>query len=96
MENIDWGALGFNYHKTDYNIRYTFAEGKWSEMTVSSDEYVPMHMSAFCLHYGIALFEGLKAFRGVDGKVRLSGLRRMPRGCVLRPSVCVCRFRRLR
>ena len=30
-----------------------------------------MHMSASCLHYGIELFEGLKAFRGVDGKVRL-------------------------
>ena len=28
-------------------------------------------MSASCLHYGIELFEGLKAFRGVDGKVRL-------------------------
>lgn len=26
---------------------------------------------ASCLHYGTALFEGLKAFRGADGKVRL-------------------------
>ena len=24
MENIDWGSLGFNYMKTDFNARYTF------------------------------------------------------------------------
>ena len=71
MENMDWSGLGFNYYKTDVNIRYTFTDGKWSEMVVTEDEYIPMHMSAFCLHYGIELFEGLKAFRGVDGKVRL-------------------------
>ena len=68
---MDWSALGFDYHKTDWNIRYTFSDGKWSAMEVSADEYIKMHMSSFCLHYGLELFEGLKAFRGVDGKVRL-------------------------
>ena len=71
MENIDWGSLGFNYMKTDFNARYTCTDGKWSEMEITSDEYINMHMSASCLHYGTALFEGLKAFRGADGKVRL-------------------------
>ncbi len=71
MENIDWGSLGFNYLKTDWNVRYEFKDGKWSDMQVTSDEYIQMHMSASCLHYGLELFEGLKAFRGADGKVRL-------------------------
>ncbi len=71
MENIDWGSLGFNYFKTDVNARYYFKDGKWSEMEITDDEYIKMHMSAYCLHYGIELFEGLKAFRGVDGKIRL-------------------------
>ena len=71
MENLDWSSLGFNYHKTDVNVRFTFENGKWSEMMTTTDEYIQMHMSAFCLHYGIELFEGLKAFRGADGKVRL-------------------------
>ena len=73
--NLDWSALGFNYWKTDVNARYTFTEGKWSEMVITDDEYIKMHMSASCLHYGIELFEGLKAFRGVDGKVRLFRVR---------------------
>ncbi len=73
--NLDWGALGFDYRKTDVNARYTFTEGKWSEMVITDDEYIKMHMSALCLHYGIELFEGLKAFRGIDGKVRLFRVR---------------------
>ena len=40
-------------------------------MEFSDDEYIRMHMSSFCLHYGLELFEGLKAFRGADGKVRI-------------------------
>lgn len=71
LADIDWGALGFGYTKTDYNVRYSFTDGKWSDMQVTDSEYIDMHMSASCLHYGIELFEGLKAFRGVDGKVRL-------------------------
>ena len=68
---MDWGALGFDYRKTDANVRYYYTDGKWSEMEITGDEYIKIHMSASCLHYGIELFEGLKAFRGVDGKVRL-------------------------
>ena len=71
LADIDWGALGFDYTKTDYNVRYYFSDGKWSEMEISDSEYMNLHMSSLCLHYGIELFEGLKAFRGADGKVRL-------------------------
>lgn len=71
MENLDWSSLGFAYSKTDFNVRYAFVDGKWCEKEITSDEYIKIHMSAYCLHYGIELFEGLKAFRGVDGKVRL-------------------------
>lgn len=74
-KDLDWGALGFDYQKTDFNARYAFTDGKWSDMVITDDEYIRMHMSASCLHYGIELFEGLKAFRGVDGKVRLFRVR---------------------
>ncbi len=69
--NIDWNNIGFDYIKTNVNIRYSFHNGQWSDMIVTDDEYIHMHMSTMCLHYGIEAFEGLKAFRGVDGKVRL-------------------------
>ncbi len=71
MENIDWGSLPFGYFKTDYNVRCYYRDGKWGEIEVSSSEYINMHMAATCLHYGQEAFEGMKAFRGKDGKLRM-------------------------
>ncbi|HSV76710.1 MAG TPA: branched-chain amino acid aminotransferase [Bacteroidales bacterium] len=71
MLNIEWGKLPFGYFKTDYNIRSYYRDGKWGEVEVSSSEYINIHMAATCLHYGQEAFEGMKAYRGKDGRVRL-------------------------
>lgn len=71
MEKIDWSNIGFGYRKTDYNIRCTFKNGEWGELRKTTDENINLHMAATCLHYGQEAFEGLKAFRGKDGKVRI-------------------------
>ena len=71
METIDWQNLGFGYMKTDYNIRCTYKNGAWGELDVSDSEMVTMHMAATCIHYGQESFEGLKAFRGADNKIRV-------------------------
>lgn len=71
MEQIDWGSLGFGYMKTDYNIRCYYKNGAWGELEVSDSEQVTMHMAATSLHYGQEAFEGQKAFRGKDGKIRV-------------------------
>jgi branched-chain amino acid aminotransferase len=71
MSNIDWGSLSFSYLKTDYNVRCYYRDGKWGELEVSSSEMVNLHMAATCLHYGQESFEGLKAFKGKDGKIRV-------------------------
>ena len=75
MEQIDWGNIGFGYIKTDYNIRCTYKNGEWSELEVSESESVTMHMAATCIHYGQESFEGLKSFRGQDGKIRIFRMR---------------------
>ncbi len=71
METINWGNLPFGYMKTDYNIRCYYRDGKWGELEVSSSEYINIHMSATALHYGQESFEGLKAYKGKDGRTRL-------------------------
>ncbi len=69
--DIDWGKLSFSYIKTDYNVRCYYRNEKWGELEVSSSENITMHMAATCLHYGQEAFEGQKAFRGKDGKIRI-------------------------
>ena len=71
MQDLDWSTLGFGYRKTDYNVRCYYRNGKWGEIEVCSEETIPMHMAATCLHYGQEAFEGLKAYRCPDGKVRV-------------------------
>jgi len=71
METLDWKNLPFGYVKTDYNIRCYYRNGAWGRLEISSSEYITMHMAATCLHYGQEAFEGLKAFRGKDGRIRI-------------------------
>ena len=71
MSQIDWKSLPFGYFKTDYNVRAYYKDGKWSDLEVREDEMINLHMAATCLHYGQEAFEGMKAFRGKDGKIRL-------------------------
>lgn len=68
---LDWKNLGFGYRKTDYNVRSYYRNGKWGELEVSSSETVNIHISATCLHYGQESFEGMKAYMGKDGKIRI-------------------------
>ena len=71
MQQLDWKNLPFGYVKTDYNIRCTYKDGKWGELEVSDSEYISVHMAASGLHYGQEAFEGMKAYRGKDGRIRL-------------------------
>lgn len=72
MENkLDWQNLPFGYIKTAYNVRCYYRNGQWGEIEVTDSERVDLHMAATCLHYGQEIFEGLKAFRGKDGKIRV-------------------------
>ncbi|MCH5175689.1 MAG: branched-chain amino acid aminotransferase [Prevotellaceae bacterium] len=98
MENLDWSNLGFGYHKTDYNVRCYYRDGKWGEIEVCSEETIPVHMAATCLHYGQEVFDGLKAFRCPDGKVRVfradENAVRLQRSCagLLMPELPVATF----
>ncbi len=71
MGTINWSDLTFGYMKTDYNVRCYYRDGKWGKLEVSSSEIINLHMAATSLHYGQEAFEGLKAFRGKDGKIRV-------------------------
>jgi branched-chain amino acid aminotransferase len=85
MENTDWGNLPFGYYKTDYNVRCYYRNGKWGEIEVSSSEYINVHIAATALHYGQEAFEGMKVFRGKDGKIRVfrwdENAKRMQNSC---------------
>ena len=70
MVKIDWEKLSFAFMPTKSNIRFHYANGKWSEGELTSSYDITMSVAANVMHYGQAAFEGGKAFRCKDGKVR--------------------------
>ena len=71
MTKIDWSKLTFSYTKTNTILSSTFKDGKWSPVESLTDDNMTLSTFAGAFHYAIECFEGLKAFRGKDGKVRL-------------------------
>ena len=69
--NIDWQNLPFGYMPTDHNVRCYYRNGQWGELEITTEENITMHMAATCLHYGQESFEGMKAYMGKDGKIRI-------------------------
>lgn len=69
--NIEWDKLGFAFMPTRSNIRFHYADGKWDDGTLCNDYNINISVAANVLHYGQAIFEGMKAFGCKDGKVRI-------------------------
>lgn len=81
MTTLDWKNLGFEYLPTHGYVQVDYADGAWGAMALKTDPYISMHIAANCLHYGQAIFEGLKAFRQQDGTI-----------AVFRPAMNAQRF----
>ncbi|XP_063530401.1 branched-chain-amino-acid aminotransferase, cytosolic isoform X2 [Cydia strobilella] len=65
--------LGFGKYFTDHmlKINYQVQLGGWQKPDIIPFENLSIHPAAKALHYAIQLFEGMKAYRGVDDKIRL-------------------------
>lgn len=71
VPKIDWNNLGFQYIQTACHVQSVWKDGEWSALQRVDEPYVRMHIANTALHYGQSCFEGLKAFRGRDGRVRI-------------------------
>jgi hypothetical protein len=88
-----WDELAFAITPTNGHVRHTFSSvtSAWDAGRFVTDPYVNLHIHAGVLHYGMSLFEGCKAFRCKDGKVRAVGWRcgrRGGRGMLRQLDVC--------
>ena len=68
----DAAALGFGRHMADHMFVMTWdQEYGWHDAAVKKYAEFALDPAAMVLHYGQAIFEGLKAFRGSDGSIHL-------------------------
>ena len=65
-------ALGFGQYFTDYMFVMDWTKGEgWHDARIVPYGNLSLSPAATVFHNGAQIFEGMKAYRGVDGKVRL-------------------------
>lgn len=68
----DESQLGFGRHFTDHMLVVDYEQGRgWHDARIVPYGPLSLDPAASVLHYGQELFEGMKAFRGEDDKIRL-------------------------
>jgi branched-chain amino acid aminotransferase len=87
----DSTKLGFGKYFSDHMVTMEWVHDRgWLQPKIVPYGPLQLEPAAGALHYGQAMFEGLKAFRGQDGKVRLfrgdAHARRMANGA---PRLCM-------
>lgn len=68
-KNIDWANLGFGYMKTDYRFVSNYKNGAWDDGIITEDANVVISECAGVLQYAQTIFEGMKAYTTVDGRI---------------------------
>lgn len=65
------GGLGFGKQFTEHMVTMRYSDTTWSVPKVTAIDHIPMHPASQVLHYGMACFEGIKAFRNLKDPQRI-------------------------
>ena len=85
MATLAWKSLGFDFTPTKSMLIHNWKDGSWDGGKMQEGFDLKISALSNVLHYGQALFEGLKAFHCEDGKVRVfnsaANAQRLHNGC---------------
>lgn len=76
IQEVDFNNLGFGSHISDHMLVAAYDKGKWSEPKIMPFGNLPMTPAMLALHYGQAIFEGMKAFKMNDGRINIFRVKR--------------------
>ena len=69
IDRIDFNNLDFGETFTDHMFVCDYSNGKWNTPEIIPYQSISLDPSASALHYGQAVFEGMKAYKDINGKV---------------------------
>ena len=71
LSEIDFDNLTFGEQFSDHMLEVRYSDGRWHEPQILPYGQIPMYPAVATLHYGQAVFEGMKAFRYQKDKVNI-------------------------
>lgn len=71
IDQVDFKNIQFGKQFSDHMFIADYKDGEWKDLRIVP--YAPMEMSPACaaIHYGQAIFEGMKAYKNTDGDIYL-------------------------
>ena len=69
VTQVDWENLPFGRVFSDHMLVMEYADGEWKDPEILPFGPIPVHPATSALHYGQAIFEGMKANRSKEGDV---------------------------
>jgi branched-chain amino acid aminotransferase len=68
LSSVDFDKIPFGRTFSDHMFVADYVDGAWTNLEIKPFEHFQIHPASMVLHYGQAIFEGMKASKGVDGK----------------------------
>ena len=69
ISNVDYDNLGFCKYYTDHMFICDYIEGSWQNFKIQPFQDLSLSPACTTLHYGQTIFEGLKAYRNLEGEI---------------------------
>jgi branched-chain amino acid aminotransferase len=68
LSQVDFENIPFGKIYTDHMFMADYREGEWSNFRITPYGHMPISPATPALHYGQAIFEGMKAYCGPEGE----------------------------
>jgi len=68
ISEINFNDLPFGKYFTDYMLEADYEDGEWQSVEIKPYQPLQLEPSLAALHYGQAIFEGIKAYKNHEGK----------------------------
>ena len=68
---VDWNNLEFGKYNSDHMLVCDFLRGDWQSARIVPFSNLSLSPVTLALHYGQTIFEGMKAFKMIDGRISI-------------------------
>ena len=71
IDSLDLNNIPFGRYFTDHMLIADYANGEWGNVEIKPYQAISFDPSMAAIHYGQAIFEGVKAYKTLDGKAQI-------------------------
>lgn len=71
ISELDENNIPFARIYSDHMFVADYSDGSWQDLRIIPYQSLPMSPANMAIHYGVSIFEGMKAHRGANGEVIL-------------------------